>query len=255
MKYQLETIPIWEAFRQNSECPLCLLEESNQKNYTNFFLGDSVMDPDIRIEVNKKGFCALHLELLFKGGHKLGLALMAHTHLQELLQKIKKKAFLLISKTENASGKSDMQKPFKREKTLARSLKELRILLSTQEKQCLFCERLNTTLRRYAFTIIYLFKKDEKFSKVLKASRGFCLHHLILILDMASENLSKKMILEFLKMLLPLQEKNLERLEKELHWFTKKFDYRNQDKSWKTSKDALPRTLQKLAGKIFRELQ
>ena len=41
---------------------------------------------------------------------------------------------------------------------------------------------------------------------------------------------------------------NLQRLEKELNWYTQKFDYRNQDAPWGDSKDALERTVNKLRG-------
>jgi hypothetical protein len=41
------------------------------------------------------------------------------------------------------------------------------------------------------------------------------------------------------------------RREKELQWFTQKFDYRNQEKPWGSSKDAVPRILQKLTGKYM----
>ena len=34
-------------------------------------------------------------------------------------------------------------------------------------------------------------------------------------------------------------------MQKDLEWFTDKFDYRNADAPWKNSKDALPRTIQK----------
>lgn len=42
---------------------------------------------------------------------------------------------------------------------------------------------------------------------------------------------------------------NLARLEKEIEWFTLKFDHKNADKPWGTSKDSLDRTVQKLRGK------
>ena len=39
---------------------------------------------------------------------------------------------------------------------------------------------------------------------------------------------------------------NLSRMEKDIEWFTLKFDYRNQDKPWGDSKDAVERTVNKL---------
>jgi hypothetical protein len=49
-------------------------------------------------------------------------------------------------------------------------------------------------------------------------------------------------------MLVQQQLGNMDRLEQELDWFTKKFDYRNNDAPWGNSKDALPRSIQKLKG-------
>ena len=41
---------------------------------------------------------------------------------------------------------------------------------------------------------------------------------------------------------------NLQRLEEDVSWLIDKFDYRNKDADWKTSKDALQRGMQKLRG-------
>ena len=40
----------------------------------------------------------------------------------------------------------------------------------------------------------------------------------------------------------------LDRIEKELDWFTLKFDYRNTDKPWGNSRDAVERSINKLMG-------
>ncbi len=37
----------------------------------------------------------------------------------------------------------------------------------------------------------------------------------------------------------------MKRVTDDLEWFTDKFDYRNEDKPWKNSKDALPRSMNK----------
>ena len=41
---------------------------------------------------------------------------------------------------------------------------------------------------------------------------------------------------------------NLRRVEGELEWFTLKFDYRNADKPWGNSHDAVERGINKLMG-------
>ena len=45
-------------------------------------------------------------------------------------------------------------------------------------------------------------------------------------------------------------EQNLHRLEEDISWLIDKFDYRNKDADWKTSKDALQRGMQNLAADI-----
>ena len=41
---------------------------------------------------------------------------------------------------------------------------------------------------------------------------------------------------------------NMQRVTDDLEWFCDKFDYKNKDADWKTSKDAIPRGMQKAAG-------
>ena len=44
---------------------------------------------------------------------------------------------------------------------------------------------------------------------------------------------------------------NFARLEKEIEWFTLKFDYRNEDKPWGNSRDAVKRSINKLREQII----
>ena len=41
--------------------------------------------------------------------------------------------------------------------------------------------------------------------------------------------------------------------EKDLEWFTLKFDYRNQDKPWGNSRNALERTVNRLRGRCLKD--
>jgi hypothetical protein len=235
MKYELETIPVWEAYREDGECPLCILEKKTEEQYVKFFLGDSIMDPDTRVAVNKLGFCPEHSEVLFEGGPKLGVALMTHTFLLDFLTvfREKKKAWL-----EAGEKKEKIPTDF------------LKFLKATQTS-CIFCERVSQTIDRYVFTIMYLFRKDSDFKKTFLAAKGFCLKHLARSLEMGETELSGKTQKEFLNALLAIEEERLSVLEQEILWYTEKFDYRNQDKPWGNSRDALPRTLQKMKGHRF----
>lgn len=252
MKYHLDTIPVWDAYHEDKECPLCILEDNSEKSYVDSFLGGSVMEPDTRIEVNEKGFCPHHNKLLYKAQNRLGLALMTHTHTLETIEKMKKKTAQL-SKDVNSPDKTSLfgsliRKLSSKEAGLDKSILELSDWLRKHRDRCIICDRINYSLNRYAYTILHLWENDEEFRKIMNKSKGFCFSHLPIILDMAVESLNSKKQATLLSDLLPLQMENMERLEKELHWFTLKFDYRNQDKSWGNSKDAVPRIIQKLTG-------
>ncbi len=65
---------------------------------------------------------------------------------------------------------------------------------------------------------------------------------------MAQEKLKGDTYRQFIS---SLREKTLETLDtnkQDIDWFTLKFDYRNADKPWKNSKDALERTVNFLRG-------
>ena len=77
------------------------------------------------------------------------------------------------------------------------------------------------------------------------------MRHYPLLLRGAGQHLSGTVQLGFLTALLDVQEKNLARMEHDLEWFTLKFDYRNQDKPWGESRDAVERSLNKLQGRVI----
>ena len=88
MRYHIDTIPVWDAVKQQGECPLCALRRRNELIDVERFLGASVMEPDTRIQVNDTGFCARHQVLLYEQKNRLGHALMMHTHLKETIRKL-----------------------------------------------------------------------------------------------------------------------------------------------------------------------
>jgi len=248
MKYHIDTIPVWDALRQEGECLLCNLESTAEKSYVESFLGASVMEPDIRLEVNEKGFCPHHFTMLYSSQNMLGLALMAHTYLQEMEKKfeqISKRLLNDISKSYSAP------KPLLFSKGKANCIAEFTQTINQQNSDCVICDRMKNTLNRYAYTALHLWNTDAEFKAILMSSRGFCLPHLSNTIEIAKETLSHKKLEQWIKDIMPLTVNSLNLLEEELYWFTQKFDYRNQDKPWGNSKDALPRVLQKLTGRFM----
>jgi len=250
MKYHIDTIPVWDALKQGGECPLCTLENNAEKSYIDSFLGASVMEPDTRMEVNKKGFCPQHFTMLFNARNRLGLALMAHTYLQETTKDFEMNA----AKLKNVASKTSTSYAamfFSKDKH--DHLSEFTQHIKQHSKNCIICDRLQNTLNRYAYTILHLWNTDSEFKSVLMVSRGFCLPHLATTIDIAKETMSSTKVTQWTNEVIPLIANALKQLEDEIYWFTQKFDYRNQDKPWRNSKDALPRVLQKLMGRFTTE--
>ena len=239
MKYQLDTIPVWDAYKTDCECPLCLLRKQNEEMYVDSFLGASVMEPDTRVEVNEKGFCATHYQHLFAQRNHLGLALMTHTYMQEVVKSVNA---TLASPGASAGKLSRLLKKPQPEENMPGAQVRARI------GKCILCERLNYTIQRYAYTLVHLWRTDTQFREAFAASKGLCLEHVALVCDMAQEHLSGKEYSSFIETLARVEADNLKRIEDELEWFTLKFDYRNQDKPWGNSRDAVERAINKLQG-------
>lgn len=87
MKETICTIPINDIFMPKDGCPICRMEDMLEKQYVKFITGDAMMEPNIRIETNKKGFCHRHFSQMFTVGQKLPNALILESHLQEIIDK------------------------------------------------------------------------------------------------------------------------------------------------------------------------
>ena len=250
MKLHIDTAPIWESYQQPCECPLCLLQNGVEASNVEYFLGDSVMEPDQRIAVNKTGFCAHHFKLMYAAGNRLGLALMTHTYMKETLGKLRDNA-----KQQQAAASTEAGKPIfqriggKKGAAMREPGEQLREILNG----CLLCERMRDTMDRYIYTILYMYKHENDFPALFAQSQGMCLKHYAEILDAAPKHLSGDVLKRFVDALTEVEIKSFERLEGEIEWFTKKFDYRNADKPWGNSRDAVKRSVNKLRWHVVDE--
>ena len=233
MKEQLYTIPVNDAFAVDCECPVCSMYDSLEKDAIEFTMGPSYMEDDIRMETNKIGFCTHHVKQLYKHQNRLGLALILHTHMQrtnrdleDLLSSDKPvKKGLFAKKTETASPVTEY--------------------IENLNHSCYICNRIDRIFARYLATIYHCYEHDEEFRRKFAASKGFCTKHFGMLYEGAPSSLSGKRLPEFIKTLNEVYLTNMKRVTDDLEWFTDKFDYRNEDKPWKNSKDALPRSMNK----------
>jgi len=247
MQYHIDTIPVWDALKLNGECPLCALRRKIELADVDRCLGGSVMEPDTRVRVNEKGYCQRHHMLIFAQQNKLGHALMTHTHLKETEARAQK-IFDAAAKGAQAGAGAPLTKRLMKKDGSREALKEAADALDKLTGTCILCESIDENMKRYAYTLLYLYGKDASFRKAFEECKGVCLKDASLLLRMAGETLDAKKQADFALCLQKLMQENMRRVEEELEWFTLKFDYRNSDKPWNNSRDALERAITKLRG-------
>lgn len=241
MKEQLYTIPLNEAVDANDECPFCYVERAIEQDLMDFCLGSgsSYMEADIREATDKAGFCRMHFKKMFDYGNTLGNAWILKTHYQRMLGEMRKqfKSF--------TPGKTSLKDKLLKN---TESSNPIGVWITEKEESCYICNSFQDTYQRYLDTFFYMYSRDDTFREKIKSSKGFCLPHFKDLCIMADEKLSDREKRDFYDMMLPLMDRNMERLAEDVAWMVEKFDYKNADADWKNSRDAIQRGMQKLKG-------
>ncbi|MDD3411706.1 MAG: DUF6062 family protein [Eubacteriales bacterium] len=235
MQYHLDTIPVWEALEKQGECPMCYIRRKVEQDEVERSLGGSVMEPDARIRVNERGICAEHNRQLAQLQNKLGHALLIDSHTRELLKRLEKTAVPAAKGGFSLGRRSGSLDPLIEE-------------LESMASRCVLCEAIEQHMQRYEYTFLHLWKNDAKFRETWEHSKGVCVPHAVRLLKASQKHLNEARQIEFASSLLERLRAELSQNEKDLEWFTLKFDYRNQDKPWGNSRTALERTVNRLRG-------
>ncbi len=164
MRYHIDTIPVWDALKLDTECPLCVLHRQIERGEVDRFLGGSVMEPDVRIRVNAKGFCRRHHVLLYAQQNRLGHALMTHTHMRETRQAAEK---ILAAAEQGAQGREASFMKRAMGKGGQDALTAAADALDALTGSCILCESIDSNMNRYAYTLLHLFTHETAFREAL----------------------------------------------------------------------------------------
>ena len=219
---KIYTIPVNDAFNVSDGCPFCRMYNTLEENELDIILGASMMEPDIRIETNKKGFCQKHYEKMFTMKNRLSLALMMESHLDEVIKNL-------------SSGSI-----FKDKFTSANDY------LSSHASSCYVCDRIENNFEKMIECAVILWETDEEFRRKFENTPYFCIHHYARMLKTASVFVSKKRRGDFYAAASKIENEYLKTLKEDVSWFCKKFDYRYDSEPWGNSKDAVERTIKSL---------
>ncbi len=226
MKEHIYTIPVTEAFAENKQkCPFCALREKLERDELEIILGASMMEPDIRQETNRKGFCSRHYSKMFEMKNRLGLALMLESHLDSLKKEIT---------TGNIFSRDIGAKSVERIESLNES--------------CYVCDRISEKISKMFTTAAYLFNEEKEFRNSFGEVRYICLPHYRQYLLAGKRVLDKEGYNDLVKSANEKVTAYLESLKDDVSLFCKKFDYRFDSLPWGESKNSVERSLKFLNG-------
>jgi hypothetical protein len=180
-----------------------------------------MMEPSVRIETNRLGFCEKHFGKMLKNGKRLPVALILQSHLEEI-------------RAELAGAKADGAEKY----------------LSRLERTCYVCARVETNMQSVLSNIFYLWSGDEKFRRLFSEQPYFCITRYRALLSCSEKALSKKERSVFYESISLTERNYLASLSGDIDWFCKKFDYRFAKEDWKNSRDAIERTVYALTSHL-----
>ncbi len=219
MREDICTIPVTDVFEDNNGCPICKMYKMLEERALDYVLGAAKMEPEIREQTNKKGFCGDHLRKMAEKKGSLGLALMLETHLTELIEKI-------FEKNDKEGKAAD---PYM--------------------EDCFLCEKIQWGFERMINTIYVTYERDKDFRDMFDSQPYICLPHYQALLKGAKKSGLKKYSFEFRQSVKNLALNYAKELDRDLNRFVSMFDYRNAGSdNWGNSKTAISRTVTFISG-------
>lgn len=228
MREDITSIPISEVFEPRDGCPICRMRNLLEDRVTEYITGAAMMEPDVRIETNKLGFCIDHYRMMMKKRNRLGVALILESHLAELEKHVFAGPPIL--------GK----KPQKQAKSAEEST-----------GTCFVCRQVDWAMERMLSTVCRLWENERDFRRLFDEQPALCLPHFSLLVQTAGREMNKKNTPEFSKAAADLARRYLTELRGDVSHFCKMFDYRNSGEGadWGNSRDAIERAVWWLTGR------
>lgn len=222
---KIYTIPVNEAFDHTDSCPFCRLKKELTEKEVDLILGASMMEPDIRVKTNEKGFCREHFTKMYEAQKRLPLALILESHLSQVEKRLATPRISLKEKTG----------------AVAKAAREV-------SESCYICDRVEFHLEKMFETAAILWDTDRSFRKKTEAQKYFCLPCYARFLEKGKLFIDKKTLPDFLEAVQKVELGCLATLQEDVSWFCKKFDYRYQKEPWYNARDAVERAMAFLSG-------
>ena len=217
MKDSIYTIPLSEVFEPRDGCPLCRLRNTLEERCLEYIMGAAMMEPDIRIETNKAGFCFDHFSRMLKMKNRLSLALMLESRL----------GYVMENELEVTPSKGGLFG-----KKAAEEKKE----------SCFVCNEIERVMNKMTDTLLLMWQRDEAFRQLYAQQPVICLEHYHHITAAASAKMGKKAA-PFIAETRKLTENYLKELAGDVTHFCRMYDYRSRGQDWGNSRDSIERAI------------
>ena len=195
MRESIYTIPLNDVFGEQDGCPICRMRKMLEGRCIEYIMGAAMMEPDVRVETNRWGFCGEHLSAMLKQKNRLSLALMLETHLDELL-----------SGYMPPSGKKGQESP---------------------AHTCFVCREIDTAVQKLLENTARTAVKDPDFAALLADQPYYCFTHYEALCDTFRAVLPKKAAALLIQKVTACERSYFQSLRDDVHAFTTTFDYRS----------------------------
>ncbi|MBE6889388.1 MAG: hypothetical protein E7485_05190 [Ruminococcaceae bacterium] len=206
MRESILTIPINEVFEPKEGCPICAMRNTVEEHISEYIMGAAMMEPDVRIETNRLGFCHTHFNSLLKQNNRLSLGLMLNTYLQSARANVFEKKGIFFTKGAKAKKCSEM------------------------EDTCFVCSKVDWGVEHMLETVFTMFRDDQKFRNLYCSQKYICIPHYNLLMSHVPTKLAKGDQKAFIDATDKLIENYIKELNEDVEAFCNSFDYRNAGK-------------------------
>lgn len=216
MREDICSIPVHDVFLPKDGCPFCRMRDMLEDRMATYITGAAMMEPDVRVETNRLGFCEEHFNQILSRGSKLSVALI----LESLLHEVDEQVF---PEGRNASKKA------------AQAVEQ-------RQHSCFICENIETNMEHLVANTLKLWQTDPDFRELYAAQPHICLKHYGMAMQ-AAQKLPKKEQPLFEAETVRLTRNYLNEVAGDVTHFCRMFDYRNAGGDWGNSKDAVERAI------------
>ena len=206
MRDDICTIPVSEVFEVNDgKCPICRMRDTVEEHIVDYIMGAAMMEPDVRIETNKVGFCEHHYSEMLSHRGRLQLALMLQSHIDEINKNIFTNNFLVSNskKGERANKISE---------------------------SCFICDKMEFGISRMLETIYRCYENEKDFREMFNSQSAFCLVHYERLMAGANKNKLHSHYKEFCENLNRITSSHTKNLYDLISEYCTLYDYRSRDK-------------------------